>query len=151
MDVKLPCVLRVNDELTLLQYTGRPHRRHVAPIEVKFKQENRILEVTEGLTGAGPNFDDERADHMAQTVDGVDDAANDNRFFPSRKFDHMRLSGQELSTRGNYYAAVVKKGKLILFPIRSMYQLRPQLNYMDKAARKLVSFKDVLAEDVSAD
>jgi len=140
MDVSMPCVLRANDELTLLQYPGRTHDvRHVAPIEVKVKQENRILEITESLTGNGPNFDDERADHLATSVDGHDDAqTNESRFFPNRKFDHIRLSGQEIATRGSYYAGIVKNGKLILFPIRTMYQLRPQLNYMDKAARKLV-------------
>ena len=49
-NVQLPCFLRQNDELALLQYHGRPHRRQVAPSEVKMKPEMKILQLTERLT-----------------------------------------------------------------------------------------------------
>ena len=99
------------------------------------------LETLIGTLIGGPNFDEPGAEHLAQKVDGTDPEVNENAFFPSRRFDHVRIAGQETETKGNYYAAVVKNGKVILFPVRRMFQLRPQLNYMDKAAKKMVSHR----------
>jgi len=107
------------------------------------KPEMKILQLTERLTTGGPNFDEPGAEHLAQKVDGTDPEGNENAFFPNRRFDHVRIAGQETETKGNYYAAVVKNGKVILFPVRRMFQLRPQLNYMDKAAKKMAETRDI--------
>ena len=144
--MSLPCVLRVNDELTLLQYQGRPQRRQLNPHEVKVKPESKMMEVKEMIASSGSNYDPERADQLAISIDGQDDSARD-RYFPSKKFDHIRLKGQEMATRGTYFAAIVRNGKLILFPVSSTYQLRPQLGYMERAAQKSNALKNAESTD----
>ena len=52
------------------------------------------------------------------------------------------------SIQGKYCAAIVKNGKVILFPIKSRYQLRPRLRHMDKADQQL---KSTMVKDDSTD
>ena len=127
-------------------YQGRPQRRQLNPHEVKVKAESKIMEVKEIIASSGSNYDSERADQLAISIDGNDDS-NRERYFPSKKFDHIRLKGQEMATRGSYYAAIVRNGKLILFPVKSTYQLRPQLGYMDRATKKNNELKNTESTD----
>ena len=53
----------------------------------------------------------------------------------SRKYDHIRLQGGETSVRGTYLAGVVRNGRLVLFPVKTTFQLRPSLSYMDRAVK----------------
>ena len=104
------------------------------------------MEVKEIIASSGSNYDSERADQLAISIDGNDDS-NRERYFPSKKFDHIRLKGQEMATRGSYFAAIVRNGKLILFPVKSTYQLRPQLGYMDRATKKNNELKNTDSTD----
>ena len=42
------CVLRTNDELTLIQYTGRPDQRRMIPESIKIKPENGLISLKIG-------------------------------------------------------------------------------------------------------
>ncbi|CAG5084909.1 Oidioi.mRNA.OKI2018_I69.PAR.g10767.t1.cds [Oikopleura dioica] len=145
MGIKIPVVVRTNDELTLTQYVGRQRDRRVDHGNVRIKPETRVLEVTEQLTNSGPNIDEDRAEMMAETIDGPEDSSlrtnADNKYFSSKKYDHIRLKGSETATKGYYLAGVVKNGRLVLFPVRTTFQLRPSLGYMDRAV-KMIDNKD---------
>ena len=65
------CVLRTNDELTLIQYTGRPCSRRLIPGTIKTKPINGLMSVIEPVEPS-TNFDTERAEHLARIVDGHD-------------------------------------------------------------------------------
>ena len=86
--LKIPCVVRTNDELTLVQFTGRQKGHQVDHGNMRIKPETRILEVTEQLAKTGPNIDADRAEIMAETVDGTDDSSlktnADNKYFSSK-------------------------------------------------------------------
>ena len=86
--LKIPCVVRTNDELTLVQFTGRQKDHRVDHGNMRIKPETRVLEVTEQLAKTGPNIDEDRAEILAETIDGPEDSslkANaDNKYFSSK-------------------------------------------------------------------
>ena len=88
MGIKIPVVVRTNDELTLTQYVGRQRDRRVDHGNVRIKPETRVLEVTEQLANSGPNIDEDRAEMMAETIDGPEDSSlrtnADNKYFSSK-------------------------------------------------------------------
>lgn len=149
---ELDVVLRTNDDLTLFQYPGRGTHRRFVPKSVKIKPENGFVSIIEELDSvSGPNFDPDRAEHLAEVVDGNMDEELEKRIFPNRRFDHLTLEGKKQENKANYCAAIVRNGKLILFPIKNRYQLRPRLRYMDKADRvtksRMVKSKDDQSSD----
>ena len=94
------CVLRTNDELTLIQYTGRPDQRRMIPESIKIKPENGLISLIEPVEPS-TNFDTERAEHLARIVDGHD-ASQMNRVYQTGRFDHLTLEGERASTKVNY-------------------------------------------------
>jgi len=140
------CVLRTNDELTLIQYTGRPCSRRLIPGAIKIKPTNGLMHVVEPVEPS-TNFDTERAEHLARVVDGHD-ASQTNRTYQTGRFDHLTLEGERQATKGTYCAAIVKNGKVILFPVKQRYQLRPRLRHMDRADQQL---KATMIKDDSTD
>lgn len=107
-----------SDNLYVLQYPGRPpYRQFVGDsrvLETRFKPSTELIEVDVPI--ATEQFFDEKKSIkwggiQKQTLSGV------------------------LSSLDGYYAARVQDGELVLIPVDSVAQMRPNLSYIDKEAQ----------------
>ncbi|RZC32116.1 Sin N domain containing protein [Asbolus verrucosus] len=113
-----------------------------------FKPNNQELELEMCINVESPNFDSDRAELIAQEVDGPPENRKTSKpYFENDLVDKVRLKSFKLVKEPSKYAALTYTGKEIhLTTLKNMFQFRPTFPYLDKGAKKR---KDTDHNDVS--
>ncbi|EPZ31604.1 hypothetical protein ROZALSC1DRAFT_27590 [Rozella allomycis CSF55] len=104
--------------LHLLLHPTRTSGYPLPPEKAYFKSQSNVLELSIPLNVAHVTYDKEQGRKLAEP--GID------------VMGHYSISSSEVQQKSVYAAAIIKDGKLHLTPIKSVSQMRPTLNHIDR-------------------
>jgi DNA-directed RNA polymerase-3 subunit RPC5 len=114
-----------------------------------FKPNNQQIELEMCIDVESSNFDSDRAELIAQEVDGPPESRKPSTrvHFENDVVDKVCLKSASAVKDPNKYAALAYTGKEIhLTTLRNIFQFRPSFNYLDRSSKKR---KDVDHNDLS--
>ncbi|XP_015172040.1 PREDICTED: DNA-directed RNA polymerase III subunit RPC5 [Polistes dominula] len=132
----------LENKLFIFQYPTRPADQgydDATFLNSSIKPENTEVKLEIAYDTYSPTYDKMKGRQIAINADGNSnfDQEDDNKIFDSDLMDKMTLhSTRTLPEATNYAAAVYQDGELHITPIKSIVQLRPQFNYLDKSDKR---------------
>ncbi|CAJ0845438.1 14448_t:CDS:2 [Entrophospora sp. SA101] len=135
---------QLSNNLYIVQHPVRPHNNPYtginAPCEARFKQDSVKLELDIPLQTNSKWYDHERGKDLALGLNDKEAKTIYDRTWRRDQseglLDRQTLQSTIVPQQANYWMGVVKDGNLHLTPIRSTFQLRPGLKYLDKIDEK---------------
>ncbi|XP_974028.2 DNA-directed RNA polymerase III subunit RPC5 [Tribolium castaneum] len=103
-----------------------------------FKPSNQEVELEMAIDVASSNFDSDRAELIAQEIDGAPEERKTSKIhFENDLVDKVSLKSSKAVKEPSKYAALAYTGREIhLTTLRNIFQFRPSFNYLDRGAKK---------------
>lgn len=143
---------RLQKQLYLLQYPLVP-KKCTNDLKIRkglFKPNNQELQLEMEIDIESPNFDLDRAQLIAEEVDGAPEARKieSKVRFENNLVDKVCLQARKAAKNPSLYAAFTYTGKEVhLTTLQNIFQLRPSFEHLDERKKR----KDVDHNDLSDD
>ncbi|KAI4496854.1 hypothetical protein M0804_000664 [Polistes exclamans] len=143
----------LENKLFIFQYPTRPAEQgydDATFLNSSIKPENTEVRLEIAYDTYSINYDQMKGRQIAINADGNSkfDEEDDAKIFDSDMMDKITLhSSRTLPEATNYAATVYQDGELHITPIKSIVQLRPQFNYLDKSDKRVREETKVNDED----
>jgi len=135
---EIPVYLAKDLHCYLLQYPVRPASMpydNVDVTEAKLRPEGQQLKLKLRLNTANSNYDTSKGEQFALNVDGADTSNKlaQEKTFPAGIMDHQVLTSSRAVTASDRYAVgILNDNELHLTPVKTILNMRPCLQYLDK-------------------
>ncbi|KAI4472636.1 hypothetical protein M0802_005662 [Mischocyttarus mexicanus] len=132
----------LENQLFIFQYPTRTVEQgydDAIIVNSSIKPENTEVRLEIAYDTCSINYDQMKGRQIAINADGnsKSDQENDTKIFDSDLMDKIVLhSSRTLPDTTNYAACVYQDGELHITPIKSIVQLRPTFNYLDKSDKR---------------